>query len=215
MSLSIKVGARDSPLSKAQVKEVLDEIRKKYPTLDFEAIYVKSTGDLNKTVSLRQLDKTDFFTKEIDDMVLQNICRIGIHSAKDLPEPLPKGLKLVYLTQGLNPSDALVMPAGKTLASLPLNAKIGTSSQRREESVRKLRSDFTFFDIRGTIEERLAKMECGELDALVIAEAALIRLKLTHLNRILLTDATVPGQGKLAVLARENDSEIATFFTCT
>jgi len=208
VSQLIEVGARSSLLSRCQVEEVYQELKGIHPEIEFETIYVQTTGDRDRTTSLRTLDKTDFFTREIDQMLLRGECRIAIHSAKDLPEPLPKGLEIIALTRGVDPSDSLVFRQ-----SLKKGAVIATSSLRREQSVQMLREDVCFVDIRGTIEERLAKLECGEIDGVVIAEAALIRLKLTHLNRIRLPGNTTPLQGQLAILAREGDREMRTIFT--
>ncbi|MFZ0565838.1 MAG: hydroxymethylbilane synthase [Chlamydiales bacterium] len=211
---SISVAARNSALSKAQVKEVLNELTLFHPSLTFETIYVRTMGDQDKKKSLRLLDKTDFFTREIDQMQQNGLCRIAIHSAKDLPDPLPRGLVLAALTKGVDPSDSLVLEEKKTLATLPYGARIATSSDRREASVRKLRDDFHFVDIRGTIEERLAKLDNREIEGLVVAQAALIRLNLTHLNYITLPGQTAPLQGQLAVIARENDKEMLELFRC-
>lgn len=216
MSSSIKciieVGARGSPLSRVQIEEVLNEVRAFHPDVDFQPIYVQTTGDNDLKTSLRTLDKTDFFTKEIDALQLSGGCRISIHSAKDLPEPLPKGLVLAALTQGVDPSDVLVLREGASLETLPLGAKIGTSSVRREKNIVGLRSDLVCVDIRGTIGARLQLLSQGVVDGLVMAEAALIRLELTHLNRIRLPGEGAPLQGQLAVLAREDDEEMLKLF---
>src|SRR5476649_2057232 len=102
---SITVGARDSSLSKIQVLEVLQELRPFYPHLFFNPLFVKTRGDKDLKTPLSHMGKIDFFTDSIDAMQQQNICRIGIHSAKDLPDPLPKGLTLAALTEGKDPSD--------------------------------------------------------------------------------------------------------------
>lgn len=198
---SVKVGARASTLSKRQVEEVQALL----PDILLEPIYVKTTGDYDRTTSLRTLEKTDFFTREIDAMLLKGACRLAIHSAKDLPDPLPKGLKLIALTKGVDPSDSLVL---REKESLKKGVVIATSSVRREEMVRALMPDVAFVDIRGTIEERLAHMHRKKVDGVVIAEAALIRLGLTHLNRIRLPGETAPLQGRLALIACEDDREI-------
>jgi hydroxymethylbilane synthase len=208
----ITVGARSSPLSLVQTQEVLSELQKHHPEVEFDLIPMKTLGDNDQTTSLRNLNKTDFFTREIDQLLLSEKCRIAIHSAKDLPEPLPRGLSLVALTKGIDPSDSLVLLPGMTLENLSTLSRIATSSIRREESIKRLRSDLTFVDIRGTIQERLDKLNKGEIEGVVIAEAALIRLKLTHLNRIKLPDFTVPFQGRLAILARDNDEEMRKLF---
>jgi len=212
--LTIIVGARSSPLSKTQVSEVLEHLRVFHPHVKFEPHFTLSTGDQDKKTSLRSMGKTDFFTKEIDHLLLNGKCRIGIHSAKDLPEPLPLGLKLIALTEGVDSSDVLVLRQKDTLSLLQPEALIATSSQRREEAVKQLRHDFTFCDLRGTISERLDLLEQGKADGVVVAEAALIRLGLTHLNRIKIPGDTVPFQGKLAILSRDNDEEMETLFHC-
>lgn len=202
MRLLIKVGARSSALSQAQVKEVQREL----DAADFDPIWVETTGDKDQRTSLRDLDKTDFFTREIDLLLLEGKCRIAIHSAKDLPDPLPHGLTIAALTKGVDPSDVLVFH------SLPIGAVIGTSSIRREASIKHLRSDLRCVDIRGTIDQRLALLDAGKIDGLVIAEAALIRLNLTHRKRIRLEGETAPLQGKLAVIARSDDQEMLELF---
>lgn len=212
--IRISVGARKSPLSKAQCHEVLQELRAFHPKITFDCVWMDTSGDKDHQTSLRYLGKTDFFTKEIDTLVLNGKCRVAIHSAKDLPEPLPKGLKLVALTRGLDSCDSLVMRQGDSIQSLHSKAIIATSSLRREEIVRKLRPDFCFKDIRGTIEERLAKLKSREVDGVVIAEAALIRLKFTHLNRFRLPEDTAQYQGQLAVVACEKDYEMQALFSC-
>ncbi len=209
---SLPVVARNSPLSRAQVQEVLEEIRKFYPELHFFPTFVETTGDLDLKTSLRTLPQTDFFTKEVDLLVCGGLCRIAIHSAKDLPFSLPTGLKVVAITAGVDKRDALVLRDGETLNTLPYGAKIATSSLRREDAVRKLREDLSFIDIRGKIEDRLEKLKTGEADGIVIAEAALIRLGLTHLNRLYLPGETAPGQGQLAIVAREEDQEMTDAF---
>jgi len=213
-SLKIPVGARSSPLSRAQVKEVEGELKAFYPTIAFDPIWVETQGDKDLKTSLRHLGKTDFFTREIDAIQLAGGCRITIHSAKDLPEPLPRGLKLIALTHGVDPADVLVLREKETLMTLPLAAKIGTSSLRREEQVKGLRSDLVCVDIRGTIEARLKLLDRGEVDGLVMAEAALIRLGLTNRNRFVLPGQGAPGQGQLVVLALEEDEEMERLFAC-
>lgn len=210
----ISVGARRSPLSQIQVQEVLQELKQHHPDIAFECCFVETSGDKDLKSSLRELEKTDFFTREIDAMILEGRCRIGIHSAKDLPDPLPKGLALIAVTQGEDPADSLVMREGDALETLPPGACVATSSVRREECVRQLRNDLAFVDIRGTIGQRLEKLDSGAVDAVVIAEAALIRLKLTGRNRLRLSGETVKGQGQLAIVARDGDTSMKALFQC-
>lgn len=213
-SYPIVVGARISSLSQAQVGEVLCAIRVHHPEVAFHQLLIPTKGDKDLSTSLRTLEKTNFFTAEVDELLLEGLCRIAIHSAKDLPEPLPAGLCIVALTQGVDSTDALVFRPNESLDTLPSGAIVATSSDRREEAVRKLRSDLHFVDVRGTIEERLRKLEIREADAVVVAEAALIRLGLTHLSRMSLPGETTPHQGQLAIMAREHDQEMKRLFAC-
>lgn len=207
--MKVVVGARGSNLSIKQVEEVLEDLRSYAPQIVFEPIWTMTKGDLDLTSSLVPMDKTNFFTKEIDEMLLAGKCRIAIHSAKDLPEPLPKGLFLIALTKGQDPSDSLVLQEGETLKK---NGIIGSSSLRRNSILRTLRPDLSCVEVRGPIEKRLEKLASGEIDGLVVAEAALIRLGLTHLNRIPLPGETAVNQGKLAIIAREGDKEMEELF---
>ena len=199
-----KAGARSSLLSRAQVAEISPEL-----PFDLEMLWLETTGDLDQKTSLRDLGSTDFFTKELDDLLLKGSIRLAIHSAKDLPDPIPEGLVVAAITKGKDSRDALVLRD-----SLFPGALIATSSQRREEAVLALQVDVRFKDLRGTIHQRLKQLELGEADGVVIAEAALIRLHLTHLNRIYLPGPTTPLQGKLAIVCREDDLEMRELLSC-
>lgn len=201
----IRTGARSSPLSRAQFEEVARAI-----SLPLEPVWIDTTGDLDQQTSLRTLDKTDFFTRELDQLLLAGKIQVAIHSAKDLPDPLPQGLALIALTRGIDPRDALVLRPGETLQK---GFSIATSSLRREEAVRQLCLGLTFLDLRGPIHTRLAKLDTHEADGVVVAEAALVRLGLTHLNRIFLPGETTPNQGRLAIVARSGDRLMRNLFS--
>lgn len=188
-SSKIKALARSSPLSRAQVKEIEFLIGH-----EFETTFLKTTGDIDLKTSLRALDKTDFFTKELDDLLLKAEASIAIHSAKDLPDPIPKGLKVIAITRGQDPRDSLVLREDESLRTLKKGAIIATSSQKREEAIRALRDDLTFCDVRGTIEDRLKGLFDKKYDGVVIAECALLRLNLRSLNRVKLYQKTAPLQ---------------------
>lgn len=207
--MQLQVAARSSKLSQIQAVEVLSELRQYVPEVRFSFCYVKTIGDLDRKTSLRSLGKTDFFTKELDQMLLNHECRITIHSAKDLPDPIPEGLEVIAITKGVDPSDSLVYCKE---AAFDANCVIAVSSERREEAVRKLFPSVKFCDIRGTIEERLSQIDGKKIHGAVIAEAALIRLGLTHLERIRLPGETTALQGQLAVIARKNDLEMQKLF---
>ncbi len=206
--MRVVVAGRSSKLSRVQI----DEVENLLEGVVFEKHYFESRGDRDLKTPLQALDKTNFFTEELDRMLLAGECDVTIHSAKDLPEPLPKGLQIVAITEGVTSADSLVMQPGETLESLPHKARVATCSVRREEAVSMLRDDLTFVPLRGTIQSRLEQLESGAFDALVMAEAAIVRLQLLHLNRITLPGEVAPLQGRLAVLAREGDTKMERLF---
>ncbi len=214
VNFSISIAARSSPLSRAQFEEVTAELALHHPQVQLQPIWVETTGDKDQKTSLRTLDKTDFFTREIDALQLTGKTRLSVHSAKDLPDPLPEGLSIAALTQGVDPSDVLVLREHDTVQTLPPGAKIGTSSERREKNITELRSDLQCVDIRGNISQRLSLLDQRVVDGVVMAEAALIRLKLTHRNRISLPGERAALQGQLAILALNHDEEMHQLFKC-
>ena len=210
--LFIPTGARSSPLSRKQVEEVAREIQLYHPHVRLIPQWLETTGDKDKKTPLKEVHQSDFFTKEIDELQIRRNFRISIHSAKDLPKPLREELMIVAITQGVDPRDVLVLPEGMSIEDLPYNALIGTSSIRREKALQQLRGDLIAIDIRGTIQERLALLERGKVHALLMAEAALIRLNLTHINRVFLPIEPEPLQGRLAIIARKDDWEMKELF---
>ena len=211
--LTIKVAARNSPLSIKQVMEVEGELKKYISSLKISSTLIHSSGDLDLKTSLLYLEKTDFFTKEVDDLVKDGTCDVSIHSAKDLPEPLDKDLEIYALTKGVDSCDVLLLREGETLESLKEGAQIGTSSLRRLSAISFLRKDFIGKDIRGTIQRRIELLEKKEYDGVIIAKAALIRLDLLHLNFIELNIEVSPLQGRLAVVGKKNNVELKTIFS--
>ena len=130
--ITIKVAARSSLLSKVQVKEVEKLLVDQGVIVHVDPLWIEVVGDKDQTSSLKGLEKTNFFTKEIDELLLSGQCRVAIHSAKDLPDPLPEGLVIAALTKGVDNADVLVMKIGDSISTLPPSARIATSSQRRE-----------------------------------------------------------------------------------
>jgi len=206
--LDISVGARGSRLSKVQVDEVHKELSQFYPHVTFSPIWITTKGDQDKTTSLKMLEKSNFFTDEIDSRQLKGEFRISIHSAKDLPDPLHPGLEIIAITKGLDASDSLVVRE----FPIRFGSRIGISSQRREDFLKKWRRDLECVDIRGTIDERIKLLDDGIIDGVVVAEAALLRLELTHRPRLHLDIDTAQMQGRLAIIARKDDHEIKHSF---
>lgn len=211
--MTIVVGARNSRLAKLQVDEVLQILSSHHPNLHFERVWLSAPGDRDKTTPLWEVTQEDFFTKDIDVALIQGAIRIAVHSAKDLPKILRSELSLLALTEGLDPRDSFVMRPGASVQTLPQKARIGASSKRRAAITSVLRPDFCPVSIRGTIDERLALLRQRGVDGIIVAEAALLRLSLFSLNRVLLPYETDALQGKLAVVGLACDEEMARLFS--
>lgn len=207
--MKLKVVARNSNLSLKQVEEVFNELNKK---LEYEIIPLLSYGDKHKEISLMDNIPEDFFTKELDEALLNDEADIAIHSAKDLPFPLPNGLDLIALTKGKTQLDALVSRNNLSLMQLPPNARIGLSSELRKKNILSKRKDLEIVSIRGTIEERLKLIEDGYVDAIIVATCALERLGLSDRITEILPFETHPLQGKLAIVAKSNSPELRKLF---
>lgn len=185
-----------------------------YPKFEIEVEYLFSSGDKDKKTSLRSLGASNFFTDALDMAVIEKRASFSVHSAKDLPFPLDDNLAIAALTYGLDPRDVLVLRQGLDPDQpLPEKLVIATSSSKREFAVLEVAKNPIFRDLRGTIEERLKLLERKEADGVVVAEAALIRLGLTHLPRVFLSHKTTEGQGQLAVVCRKDDAKILELFS--
>jgi len=211
-----RIGTRTSSLALRQVEEILQVLRRFYPDFKAEVISIDTYGDKDKITPLSQIEGTDFFTREIDDALLKGEIDLAVHSAKDLPDTIKEGLVIAAQTKSIDPYDAIVSKNGLKLAELPQGARIGTSSFRRKTQLSRYRDDFNIVDIRGNIEERLEKLDNGDLDGIVIAACALVRLGLE--NRITQRIPFEifkphPLQGSLAVVIREGDLPLRTLFS--
>ncbi len=211
MARTYKIGTRTSPLALKQVEEVLGALKIFYPAIKTEIVGVDTRGDRDRTTPISETEGSDFFTNEIDEALLIGKIDIAIHSAKDLPGHLRKGLVIAAITSSIDPYDVLVSKSGLELGRLPYGAKIGTSSIRRKAQLMKFRNDFRIVDIRGNIEERLRKLDNSDLEAIVIAAAGLLRLGLKHRTTERIPFEILrphPLQGALAVIVRVEDSEL-------
>lgn len=206
-----RVGIRPSRLANTQAEEVLKSIDKIYPGCKFEIKRITTTGDLDKTTPISEVEGSDFFTRQIEDALLRGEIDLAVHSAKDLPDEIPKGLIIAAITESVDPYDALVSKGNLKIGQLRIGARIGVSSLRRKTQLKHYRQDFKIVDIRGNIEERLEKLDTDRLDAIVIAACALVRLGLEKriAQRIPFKILRPhPLQGSLAVEVREDNKEL-------
>lgn len=200
MNKKIRVIARGSRLSRLQVEEVF----KNFPELAYEIKYLESYGDKNQQISLLNGEApADIFTRELDDAIRQGDADIAIHSAKDLPYPLPEDIEVIALFPAFDTTDSLVSRGHKKLAELPAGSIIGTSSPLRKKGLNELRPDLTIKGIRGCIEERVQQVKDGKYDAAIVATCALKRLGMEDEIAEVLPFPTHPLQGFLAITAKK------------
>lgn len=200
MNKKIRVIARGSRLSRLQVEEVF----KNFPELAYEIKYLESYGDKNQQISLLNGEApADIFTRELDDAIRQGDANIAIHSAKDLPYPLPEDIEVIALFPAFDTTDSLVSRDHKKLAELPAGSIIGTSSPLRKKGLNELRPDLTIKGIRGCIEERVQQVKDGKYDAAIVATCALKRLGMEDEIAEVLPFPTHPLQGFLAITAKK------------
>ena len=204
MNKKIRVIARGSRLSRLQVEEVF----KNFPKLAYEIKYLESYGDKNQQISLLNGEApADIFTRELDDAIRQGDADIAIHSAKDLPYPLPEDIEVIALFPAFDTTDSLVSRDHKKLAELPAGSIIGTSSPLRKKGLNELRPDLTIKGIRGCIEERVQQVKDGKYDAAIVATCALKRLGMEDEIAEVLPFPTHPLQGFLAITGKKVKSE--------
>ncbi|MDA8774018.1 uroporphyrinogen-III synthase [Chlamydiia bacterium] len=171
-----------------------------------------TTGDHDQTTDLRTLGSTNFFTKEIDNALVNGDIDIAIHSAKDLPQTLPDELSIICVTPSQSTRDIIVMSEPSHYYNTNQHITIATSSFNREKAVSSKFKNVTFVPLRGDIQTRLSILKNPDIDGVVIAEAALIRLGIDCPNIIVLDHPTTPGQGSLAVVCRRDDNRWYNYF---
>lgn len=209
MNKKIRVIARGSRLSRLQVEEVF----KNFPELAYEIKYLESYGDKNQQISLLNGEApADIFTRELDDAIRQGDADIAIHSAKDLPYPLPEDIEVIALFPAFDTTDSLVSRDHKKLAELPAGSIIGTSSPLRKKGLNELRPDLTIKGIRGCVEERVLQVKDGKYDAAIVATCALKRLGMEDEIAEVLPFPTHPLQGFLAVTAKKVSQDLKQAF---
>ena len=171
-----------------------------------------TSGDRIQDRPLAEIGGKGLFVKEIEEALLDGRADFAVHSIKDVPAVLPAGLRLVCIPAREDPRDVLVAPRHGVLAALPPGARVGTSSLRRAVALRAHRDDLVTVPLRGNVDTRLRKVDAGEVDAIVVARAGLVRLGLEgRATEVLSADASLPavGQGALGIECREGDGEVA------
>lgn len=212
MKRDVVIGSRGSILALAQANLVKSSLEANYPDLTFEIKEIVTSGDKdlksnweNSNASLKS-----FFTKEIEQELLDGQIDIAVHSMKDMPAVSPKGLICGAIPDREDARDVLISKNG-FLVTLPQGAKIGTSSLRRVMNLKAIRPDFEIKHLRGNIHTRLKKLETEDYDAIILAAAGLKRTGMADkITEYLSGEAfpPAPAQGVLYIQCRENDEEI-------
>lgn len=211
---TIRIGSRSSQLALVQTHWVQAELQKAYPDRTFEIHTMATQGDKILDVALAKIGDKGLFTKELEVGMLQQEIDFAVHSLKDLPTNLPDSLVLGVVTERENPADAVVLHEKNRdlqIETLPPGAVVGTSSLRRLAQLRHHYPHLTFKDIRGNLITRLAKLDSGEFDAIILAVAGLERLGMgDRIGQILKPEISLHavGQGALGIECRGDDTEV-------
>ncbi|NLD16527.1 MAG: hydroxymethylbilane synthase [Tissierellia bacterium] len=206
--MKIKIGTRGSNLALTQTNMVANSIKEKFPQVEVEIIIIKTTGDIKRDVPIGQIGGKEIFVKEIEFALLNKDIDLAVHSMKDMPGELPKGLRLSATPKREDCRDVLVLKENGTLDTLKQGAKIATGSKRRGFQLKALRPDLEILPIRGNVETRIEKIESENLDGVVLAAAGIHRLNLKPENMLYLDIEDFlpsPTQGILALEIREDD----------
>lgn len=208
----IRIATRASKLATTQSGHVRDMIQAVCPDAEITFFHVTTKGDVDKTDFLHKVDSVGFFTSEVENALLENKADVAVHSLKDLPTAIAKGLTIAAIPKRESVCDAIVSSHNiSSINDLPQGATVGTSSLRRIAQLKHLRSDLDCQPLRGNVETRVNKAKSGEIDAIVIAQAGLNRLSMGDCISVVLTPqefVPAPGQGALAIQTRADDTEL-------
>lgn len=204
------IATRGSKLALAQARWVAERLGHLHPGLSLELEIIKTKGDKILDVALAKVGGKGLFVKEIEDALLNGEAQLAVHSLKDMPADLPSGLLIAAIPPREDPCDVFVGRGGSRFVDLPPQARIGTSSLRRQAQLLAARPDLEIISIRGNVETRLRKMQEQNLDGVVLAAAGLKRLGLGEAGgEALPPEVMLPavGQGALAIEARQDDAQ--------
>ncbi|AIQ14103.1 hydroxymethylbilane synthase [Paenibacillus durus] len=212
---TIIVGSRQSALALTQTGQVIDDLKRLcaehgFP-FTFEVKKIVTKGDRILDVTLSKVGGKGLFVKEIEQAMLEREIDMAVHSMKDMPSELPKGLVNGAVPRRVDPRDCLITRSGQGLADLPSGARVGTSSLRRSSQLAALRPDLVIEPVRGNIDSRLRKLASGEYDAILLAAAGLTRMGWQdRVTAYLRPEECLPavGQGALGIECRVEDNEL-------
>ncbi len=210
-SRPLRIATRKSALAMWQANFVKSQLEQHYPDLAIELVPMSTQGDKILDTPLAKIGGKGLFIKELEVAMLEGRADIAVHSMKDVPVAFPDEFGLYAICERENPFDAFVSNTYKTLDELPNGAVVGTSSLRRQCQIRRYRPDLDIRDLRGNVNTRLAKLDNGQYDAIILAAAGLIRLEMQdRITQELPADITLPavGQGAVGIECRNDDQEL-------
>jgi len=202
------IGTRGSQLALWQAEWVQRQLKQIAPDLSVVLKRIQTSGDKIQDVPLAKVGGKGLFVKEIEEALLRKDIDLAVHSMKDLPAVLPAGLLIICVPEREDPRDALLAGDKKKLDALPLGARVGTSSLRRQAQLLHVRPDLQIKMLRGNVDTRLRKLQENHFDAIVLAASGLKRLGWDeHITECLPVDVSLPaiGQGALGIEGREDD----------
>jgi hydroxymethylbilane synthase len=204
--MKLKIGTRASLLALWQAEHVQRRLEERGHQV--ELVRITTTGDKVLDRRLESIGGKGAFLKEIEEAMLAGQVDLAVHSLKDVPTALPRGLTLVAILERADPRDALLANSGKALESLAPGSRVGTSSLRRSSQIKSLRPDLHVDDLRGNVDTRIRRLRERHYDAIVLAMAGLERLgRTSEVTQALDPRAFTPavGQGAIALECREDD----------
>jgi len=209
---TLRIGSRGSQLALWQANHIAALLRARGHEVEIETIH--TTGDKITDVPLAQVGTKGglgkgIFTKEIEEALAAGRVDLAVHSLKDLPTELPPGFEIAAITERQDPRDAFCSRLYSRIEDLPQNARVGTSSLRRQAQLKAIRPDLDIHPLRGNVDTRLRKLEQGEYDAIILASAGLKRLGKTELiKQMISAEVMCPaaGQGALGIEIRDGDT---------
>lgn len=210
MKKTLRIATRKSPLAMWQAEFVQAKLKQYHPELEVILCPIKSKGDKILDVPLAKVGGKGLFVKELEQAMLAGEADIAVHSMKDVPMEFPQGLELAVICEREDPRDAWVSGRYASLNELPQGAVVGTSSLRRQSQLLKHRPDIKVTFLRGNVNTRLAKLDAGEYDAIVLASAGLIRLKMEErIASYISPEQILPagGQGAVGIECRSDDED--------
>lgn len=209
--LRMVIASRESALAMWQSRHVQSRLAALYPAIDISILGMTTEGDRRLGASLAKVGGKGLFVKELEEALAQGRADLAVHSMKDVPMHLPAGFDLAAVIERADPRDAFLSGRYRSLAELPPGSTVGTSSLRRESQVRARYPGLRVEPLRGNVPTRLAKLDDGRYDAIILAAAGLKRLGLADRVTALLTpDESVPavGQGAIGLECRSEREDI-------